>query len=343
MIKESIGRGAYLNPTLVYELGSQSTLARKHEGDVYDVYRNAALMTYYPRNLADSLLLKFRAVRTFSNRYENPVPLANLAPKDLQEFKDAFRLSQEFTKRWVDLGGKIIGGTDDPSVGTCGLSVHMEMAMLVEAGLTPMQALQSLSLWGAEMLTARKKTPTKPPVGHIGEGANADLVILSANPLANIENTKKIERVMKGGRFMELGYTPHYTGQVIVGGAIPSTPAPELSAITPNTVAEGTAAFEITVEGVGFVSNSIVRIDDMAVPTTFVDIRTLKARVPANVVASATPHRFNYPGPEQHPGIYGDRTVKITVFNGPPDGGASNNVSLRVFAKWLAEEKKLGK
>ena len=148
---------------------------------------------------------------------------------------------------------------------------------------------------------------------------------------------------MKGGRFMELGYTPHYTGQVIVGGAIPSTPAPELSAITPNTVAEGTAAFEITVEGVGFVSNSIVRIDDMAVPTTFVDIRTLKARVPANVVASATPHRFNYPGPEQHPGIYGDRTVKITVYNGPPDGGASNNVSLRVFAKWLAEEKKLGK
>ena len=343
LIKESIGRGAYLNPTLVYELGSQSTLARKHEGDVYDVYRNAALMTYYPRNLADSLLLKYRAVRTFSNRYENPVPLANLAPKDLQEFKDAFRLSQEFTKRWVDLGGKIIGGTDDPSVGTCGLSVHMEMAMLVEAGLTPMQALQSLSLWGAEMLTARKKTPTKPPVGHIGEGANADLVILSANPLANIENTKKIERVMKGGRFMELGYTPHYTGQVIVGGAIPSTPAPELSAITPNTVAEGTAAFEITVEGVGFVSNSIVRIDDMAVPTTFVDIRTLKARVPANVVARATPHRFNYPGPEQHPGIYGDRTVKITVYNGPPDGGASNNVSLRVFAKWLAEEKKLGK
>lgn len=342
MIKESIGRRAYLNPTLVYELGSQSTLARKHEGDVYDVYRNAALMTYYPRNLADSLLLKFRAVRTFSNRYENPVPLASLAPKDLQEFKDAFRMSQEFTKRWVDLGGKIIGGTDDPSVGTCGLSVHMEMAMLVEAGLTPMQALQSLSLWGAEMLTARKKSPTKPPVGFIGEGANADLVILSANPLANIENTKKIERVMKGGRFMELGYTPHYTGQVIVGGAIPSTPAPELSAITPHTVAEGSAAFEITVEGVGFVSNSIVRIDDMAVPTTFVDIRTLKARVPANVVARATPHRFNYPGPEQHPGIYGDRTVKITVYNGPPDGGASNNVSLRVFAKWLAEEKKLG-
>ena len=80
--------------------------------------------------------VKFRAVRTFSNRYENPVPLANLASKDLQEFRDAYRLSGEFVKRWVDLGGKIIGGTDDPSIGTCGLSMHMEMAMLVEIGLT---------------------------------------------------------------------------------------------------------------------------------------------------------------------------------------------------------------
>jgi Amidohydrolase family/IPT/TIG domain len=342
MIKESVARGAYLNPTLVYELGSQSNLARKHENDIYDVYRNGALMTYYPRNLADSVLLKFRAVRIFSSRYENPVPLANLAPKDLQEFKEAFRLSQEFTKRWVDLGGKIIGGTDDPSVGTCGLSVHMEMAMLVEAGLTPMQALQAMTLWGAEMLTARKKSPAKPPIGFIGEGANADLVVLTANPLANIENTRKIERVMKGGRFVELGYTPHYVARGEAGGAIPSTPAPELSAITPNTVAEGASAFEITVEGVGFVTNSIVRVDDAPVPTTFVDIRTLKARVPASVVARATPHRFNYPGPEQHPGIYGDRTVKITVFNGPPDGGTSNHIALRVFAKWLAEEKKLG-
>ena len=34
-------------------------------------------------------------------------------------------------------------------------------------------------------------------------------------------------------------------------------------------------------------------------------------------------------------GVYGDRTVKITVFNRPPDGGTSNSVSLRVQAKWL--------
>ena len=343
MIKDSVARGVYLNPTLVYELGSQSSLARKHEADIYDVYRNAALMTYYPEKLAASLLLKFRAVRTFSSRYENPVPLANLGAEELQEFREAYRLSGEFTKRWVELGGKIIGGTDDPSIGTCGLSTHMEMAMLVEVGLTPSQALQAMTLWGAEMLTAKKKIATKPPIGFIGEGANADLVILSANPLENIENTRKIERVMKGGNFLQLGYTPHYTAKGDPLGAIPSTPEPEVSAITPHSIAEGSAAFDITVEGVGFVANSVVRVDGAPMPTTFVDIRTLRAKLPAAAVARALPNRFAFPGPEQHPGVYGDRTVKITVYNGPPDGGVSNSVSLRVFAKWLAEERGLGK
>jgi len=49
----------------------------------------------------------------------------------------------------------------------------------------------------------------------------------------------------------------------------------------------------------------------------------------------ALPNRFNEPGPFQLNGVYGDRTVKITVFNRPPDGGTSNSVSLRVQAKWL--------
>ena len=80
---------------------------------------------------------------------------------------------------------------------------------------------------------------------------------------------------------------------------------------------------------------AIVRVDGVSVPTTFVDIRTLKARIPASVVARALPNRFNEPGPFQLNGVYGDRTVKITVFNRPPDGGTSNSVSLRVQAKWL--------
>lgn len=45
------------------------------------------------------------------------------------------------------------------------------------------------------------------------------------------------------------------------------------------------------------------------------------------------PNCFNEPGAEQIVGVYGDRTVKITVSNAPPDGGTSNSVSLEIEAR----------
>ena len=335
MIREAVQRGVYLNPTMGYELGSQSALARKHEELMYDLYRDGSLMAYYPENLADGSLLKMRGIRNFSIRHENLVPLSKLSPVEVEAFNEAYRLSGAFVKRWVQAGGKIMGGTDDPFPGATGFNQHMEMAMLVEVGLTPMQALRAMTIWGAEVMTARRKVPAQPVVGLIRPGAFADIVVLGANPLDNIDNTRKIERVMKGGQFIRLGYTAGYTRPQGEVRAIPSTPEPEISAITPNAVAEGNAEFEMTVEGVGFISDSIVRVDGVSVPTTFVSIRTLKARVPAGVVARALPNRFNEPGPFQLNGVYGDRTVKITVFNRPPDGGTSNSVSLRVQAEWL--------
>ena len=112
-------------------------------------------------------------------------------------------------------------------------------------------------------------------------------VVLGANPLDDIDNTRRIERVMKGGRFIRLGYSPEYTRPQAPIRAIPSTPEPEISGITPNAVAEGSPNFEMTVEGVGFIGESVVRVDGVSVPTTCVNIRTVKATIPASVVARA--------------------------------------------------------
>jgi hypothetical protein len=340
MIKDAVAKGTYLNPTLVYEMGSQTTLAHDHELEVYNLFRDEKLMTYFPQNLAEGAMFKLRSARNFSERYENQAAFSVLDPKDREQFYEAYRLCGQFLKKWVAAGGRVMGGTDDPSSGIAGLSLHMEMAMLVESGLTPMQALQSETGWGSALLTGRRKVPTAPTVGVITDGAFADLVVLGANPLADIHNSKKIERVMKGGQFVQLGYTTNYGAPKLSENAIiPKTPEPELSAITPYVAVEGSPDFEITVHGVGFIGNSVVRVDDIPVPTTFVNIRTLRAKIPSAAVSRSLPNRFNAPGPEQNNGVYGDRTVKITVFNGPPDGGLSNSVSLRVVAKWMAGQK----
>jgi IPT/TIG domain len=113
---------------------------------------------------------------------------------------------------------------------------------------------------------------------------------------------------------------------------------PQIIAITPYRVVEGEPNLELTVNGVGFTSNSVVRVGDAAAPTTFIDSQTLRAKVPAEPVARALPNRFNAPGPGQNNGVYGDRTVKVSVSNGA-SGTVSNSLALRVIAGWMANEK----
>lgn len=338
MIQAAVAKGTYLNPTLVYELGSLSALAHAHETQVYNLFRDEKLMTYFPQNLAEAAMFKLRAARNFSDRYENQAAFSVLSQNDRAQFYEAYRLSGQFLKKWVAAGGRVMGGTDDPASGTAGLTLHMEMAMMVEMGLTPMQALQSAAGWAAALLNGRRKVPSPPTVGVIADGAYADLVVLSANPLDDIANSRKIERVMKGGRLVPLGYTTNYGApRADESRTVPYTPEPEISAIMPYFAVEGSPDFEMTIHGVGFVGNSVVRVDGIPVPTTFVNIRTLRAKIPAAAVSRSLPNRFNAPGPEQNNGVYGDKTIKLTVFNGPPDGGLSNSVSLRVVAQWMAD------
>lgn len=335
-LRDAIGRGVYINPTLGYELGSLSIHAAKHERELFDLHKDPSLAAYYPQNIAQSLLQKQRQIRNFSGKYENLVLLSRLAPEERRELERGYRSAGEVLKRWVGFGGKLQAGSDTISGGTPGISLHHEMELLVEAGLTPMQALQSALGWSAEML-AGKDGRSRVRVGAIATDMLADLVVLSADPLRDISNSKKIERVMKGGQFVSLGYRPaYYTFTRPPRSIAMATPEPELSSVSPNTVLEGSGPFEITVEGVGFVGNSVVRVNGVSVATTFVDPRTLKASIAASVVRSATPNPFDAPGPDQATGVFGDRTVKVDVFNPPPEGGTSNSISLRVRASWMA-------
>jgi imidazolonepropionase-like amidohydrolase len=76
-----------------------------------------------------------------------------------------------------------------------GFSLHDELALLVSAGLTPMEALQAATRNPARYLG------TIGASGTIEKGKTADLVILDADPLADIHNTTRIAGVIAGGRY----------------------------------------------------------------------------------------------------------------------------------------------
>ena len=92
-------------------------------------------------------------------------------------------------------GVVLLAATDvDIPMGVPGLSLHEELVRLVEAGLTPLEALQAATLNPARVLGLADS------LGRIEPGKLADLVLLDANPLENIRNTQKIDAVVADGK-----------------------------------------------------------------------------------------------------------------------------------------------
>ena len=119
--------------------------------------------------------------------------------------KSDFALRDEIVKRSLAIVGKMqaagvrfMAGTDTAAPNVFpGSSLHEELADLVSAGLTPMQALQAATKNPAEFLGKRQSQ------GTIAPGKVADLVLLDANPLDDIHNAQKIRAVILRGQLLD--------------------------------------------------------------------------------------------------------------------------------------------
>ena len=330
MIKDAIEAGVYLNPTLLYEWGGMSEDADQHELDDYRVISNPDLV-YFPENIAKSLLAKHRQIKNFSRRYEN-LPFTTYLPnEDKAEFQAGYQNVLEFVRRWAQADGKIQAGTDTISGGVPGLSLQHEMQMLVEAGLTPMQALTAATRWAAELLEGKNGARGAAHIGSLEPGKQADLVVLNSDPLSDITNALSIERVMKAGTWVQLGYNPaHYTFTAPSRSVAGATFAPVISSVTPAAVNAGAGQTRVTLEGSGFLLTSLIRVNGVSVETTVSNPRRLEFDLPAELVESPGPDPYRAPGPQQRIAIVGNRSIEIHVFNPPPEGGMSNSVHLLV-------------
>lgn len=98
-------------------------------------------------------------------------------------------------RRAIAAGVKIVAGTDAGNPGTFhGPAIHRELVLLVEAGLTPMQALMAATHTAAAYLGALDR------LGTIEPGKLADILIVEGDPTKDIATTRRIIRVIKGGQ-----------------------------------------------------------------------------------------------------------------------------------------------
>lgn len=118
---------------------------------------------------------------------------AGLTPAMQAALRRSRPAQDRFVRLYHEAGGLVGVGTDTPQpLIPPGASLHRELALLVAAGFTPEQALLAATRENARLLAADS-------IGTIRPGAIADFVVLGANPLDDIGNTRTVEMVVSRG------------------------------------------------------------------------------------------------------------------------------------------------
>ena len=163
-------------------------------------------------------------------------------------------------------------------VGLPGPELHLEMEILVEAGMTPMQVLQATTVNTATFLRVEKD------LGTVQAGRLADLVVMGADPLAEIANTQKIELVMKDGKEIDRTFHREYDPIIkfplnedriipmmpVVWRGSPFFRKAVVFGLKPMLATEGASDVEVTLDGMGFSGSSVVSVATSRLKTTHV-------------------------------------------------------------------------
>lgn len=125
--------------------------------------------------------------------------LAEYGPTGVAAWRARYRYEADMLRRMVAAGVGVMAGSDasDEPFVYAGASLHDEMALLVDAGLSPLQALQAATRNPARYLGREDE------LGTVDAGKLADLVLLDADPLADIRATTQIRAVVLGGRLLD--------------------------------------------------------------------------------------------------------------------------------------------
>jgi imidazolonepropionase-like amidohydrolase len=126
---------------------------------------------------------------------------------DIAKYRAGLEMAKKNLKTLSDNGVKIAFGTDS-GIPTRfpGYFEHRELQLMVEAGLTPMQAIVAATGTNAEILGGAKE------FGTLQAGRRADFLVLDANPLADIHNTEKLAAVWQSGKIVPSVYAKAISG-----------------------------------------------------------------------------------------------------------------------------------
>ena len=193
LIKVMVDKRVHWSPTWATWLRPLSVHADGMKQRELALLRNPSLK-YLPAYI-------LKDTESFFTKYEK------MSAEKRNELVGGYKMLQDFIRRFAKAGGKIHSGSD-PNHVVAGYGVHAELEMLVEAGLTPMQAIQTAALNVAQAWRKDKD------YGSVEKGKVADFFIVRGDPLKNISDTQNVDAVYMDGKKMDTSYHADYKNPI---------------------------------------------------------------------------------------------------------------------------------
>jgi imidazolonepropionase-like amidohydrolase len=156
----------------------------------------ASMASAFPEEVAEDPAL---ALLPESRRAALKAGLRKAQPADVAKAKRAWTSQAAFLKRLVGAGGRVAAGTGFELGGypVPGIGLHRELAALVRAGLSPIEAIRTATSTAADLVGA------KPAAVRFTPGTNADFIIVSGDPLNLIDDLARITHVVRAGEVFD--------------------------------------------------------------------------------------------------------------------------------------------
>jgi len=201
---------------------------------------------------------------------------AKFAPDRLNNARDGYRKIEDLIRRFVKAGGILRAGSD-PNNGLPGLGVHQEITMFVEAGLTPMQAIQSATINVAKAFRKDKD------FGTIEAGKVADIIAVEGDPLKDSWATQNVRLVVLDGKIVDHEFHANFKNPI--PAIRPWRATPQQIDISPRAAMQGSGATTVKISTRrGFDRFHKATFAGKGLETRFVSPSELEAVVPAELV-----------------------------------------------------------
>jgi imidazolonepropionase-like amidohydrolase len=257
IIKAMVAKDVHWSPAWATQFRALSPRAAEMKKRELAMLRNPRL-SYLPA-------YNLEAVEGYFAGYEK------MAPERRETFDKAYKMVQDFARRYVAAGGKIHSGSDPGSL-LPAYGVHAEFELAIDAGLSPLVAIQSASLnvartWGKDR-----------DFGSVETGKVADLVVVRGDVMSDITATQNVEKVFMDGKAVDTSFNPNYRNPI--PRTISDRYVTQLIQVAPAVLVEG-AAGQVTLSGVNFRPTHQVLLNSKKIESRFVSGRELELKIPA--------------------------------------------------------------